>query len=99
MTDADWNVGFAKSLGVFLNGRAIPDLDRRGQEVRDDSFYLLFNAWDQPIDFVLPGTEWGRIWTVVLDTALDLPPEPGTEYKAGQEVPLGGRAVMVLTRP
>jgi glycogen operon protein len=99
MTDDDWASGFGKSLAVFLNGHAIPDLDRRGQEVRDDSFLLLFNAWDQALDFTVPSAEWGKVWTVALDTALDLPPEPGTTYKPAQTVKLGGRNVVVLTRP
>ena len=28
MSDEDWQAGFAKSLGVFLNGRGIPDAER-----------------------------------------------------------------------
>ncbi|HEU4521236.1 MAG TPA: glycogen debranching protein GlgX, partial [Thermoanaerobaculia bacterium] len=43
MTDADWQSGFARSVGVFLNGRAIPTPDGRGEPIVDDSFYLLFN--------------------------------------------------------
>jgi glycogen operon protein len=99
MTDKDWSSGFGKSLAVFLNGHAIPDLDRRGQEVKDDSFFLLFNAWDQNLHFVLPGPKWGRRWEMMLDTALPLPPDRGVEYKAGDTVPLCGRNVVVLTRP
>ena len=30
MTDEDWDAGFAKSVGVFLNGDGIPDRDDRG---------------------------------------------------------------------
>ena len=33
MSDEDWQAGFAKSLGVFLNGDAIPD-DRRARPAR-----------------------------------------------------------------
>ncbi|HLY83744.1 MAG TPA: hypothetical protein VKQ71_12195, partial [Acidimicrobiales bacterium] len=98
MTDEDWDSGYAKSLGVFLNGHAIPDLDRHGREVRDDSFYLLFNAWEQPIDFTLPGPGWSTTWKVVLDTGEDLPPQPGIEYKAGDTLALGGRVLVVLSR-
>jgi glycogen operon protein len=98
MTDEDWDSGYAKSLGVFLNGHAIPDLDRHGREVRDDSFYLLFNAWEQPIDFTLPGPVWSTRWSVVLDTRLDLPSQPGTEYKAGDTLALSGRVLVVLSR-
>ncbi|HEX9548671.1 MAG TPA: glycogen debranching protein GlgX [Acidimicrobiales bacterium] len=99
MTNADWASGYGKSLGVFLNGQAIPDLDPRGQEIRDDSFYLVCNAWEQPIDFTLPAVRWGRSWRVALDTAQDLPPHPGVEYKAGDTVALLGRHMVLLQRP
>ncbi len=98
MTDADWGVGFAKSLGVFLNGHAIPDRDRRGQEVRDDSFYLLFNAWQEAIDFILPSSVWGDAWEVVLDTALPLAPKPGLVYSCEETVTLPGRNLVLLQR-
>jgi isoamylase len=68
MTDADWDVGYAKSLGVFLNGTAIRDPDIHGRPVVDDSFYLVFNGWDQEIDFTLPEARWTPMWEVVLDT-------------------------------
>jgi glycogen operon protein len=68
MTDPDWDVGYAKSLGVFLNGHAIPDPDVHGRPIVDDSFYLLFNGWDQEIDFTLPAARWAWSWDVVLDT-------------------------------
>ena len=61
MTDADWEVGYAKSLGVFLNGIAIPDPDVHGRPIVDDSFYLMFNGWDQEIDFTLPPARWACV--------------------------------------
>ena len=38
MTGDDWDAWFAKSLTVFLNGRAISEPDRRGERIQDDSF-------------------------------------------------------------
>ena len=67
MTDDDWNTGYAKALGVFLNGDAISEPDPRGERVRDDTFLLLFSADSQPVTFTLPA-RFGRGWTVVLDT-------------------------------
>ncbi len=99
MTDTDWRVGYAKSLGVFLNGQAIPDPDDLGQPVADDSFHLLFNAWEQPLGFTLPAPRWGRAWTVVLDTAADRPlPAPGPTYRARQVLKLAGHHVLLLQR-
>ncbi len=93
MGDDDWGTGYARSLGVFFNGSAIPDLDRHGQPVRDDSFYALFNAWAQPLDFVLPEETGGRKWEVALDT--DGTPSPET-YAAGDKVGLKGRHLVLL---
>ena len=98
MTDQDWNVGFAKSLGVFLNGDAITEPDPRGRRVRDDSFLLLVNAGSEPVEFTLPGAEYGERWEFALDTA-----EPGTvgdrpRLKARDVVPVGDRALLVLRR-
>jgi glycogen operon protein len=69
MSDEDWRAGFAKSLGVFLNGRAIPTLNERGEPVTDDSFYVMFNAHHEPLEFTLPERPWGDEWTQVLSTA------------------------------
>ena len=44
MTEEHWRVGFAKSLLVLFNGKALPDPDSRGERVTDSSFLVLFNA-------------------------------------------------------
>jgi isoamylase len=75
MSENDWRQGFAKSLGVFLNGQGIPTSNSRGERVVDDSFYVLFNAHSEAIDFVLPDGAWGERWSVVLDTAELRPPD------------------------
>jgi isoamylase len=68
MTDADWKTGYAKAMGVFLNGDAITEPDPRGERVRDETFLLLFSADSQPAWFTLPAEDFGHGWEVVLDT-------------------------------
>jgi glycogen operon protein len=75
MSEEDWDSGFAKSVGVFLNGDAIPDPDPRGEKVVDDSFLVLFNAHHENLPFTVPDRDWGDHWVVVLDTD-DLPARP-----------------------
>jgi isoamylase len=70
MDDQDWTSGFARSLAVVLEGSELDEPGPRGDPVRDDSFALLINAGNEPIDFVLPKTEDGRRWVPVLDTAV-----------------------------
>ncbi|HEX2132020.1 MAG TPA: glycogen debranching protein GlgX [Actinophytocola sp.] len=69
MSEQDWESRFGRSVMVFLNGDGIPDLDRRGERVTDDSFLLCFNAHDDDIDMTLPDPDYGAEWTVVVDTA------------------------------
>jgi glycogen operon protein len=102
MDDDDWDVGFAKSLGVFLNGQAIASPDPRGEPVLDDSFLVLFNAHFEPIDFTVPSL-WGERWQVVLDTAEALPEELRHDedprvVKAGEGIDSAARSVVVLQR-
>jgi isoamylase len=96
MTDDDWQTGFAKSLGVFLNGDAMPDPDMRGRAVRDDSFLLLFNGHHEDVTFVLPGREWGRRWVTELTTVSDAGVRRAKA--AGAKVIVSGRSVQVLRR-
>ena len=68
MTGEDWGSGFAKSVGVYLNGHGIPDRDTRNQPIIDDSFVLLFNAHYEPIEFTLPPNEFGDRWMTTVRT-------------------------------
>ncbi|MGH3387530.1 MAG: glycogen debranching protein GlgX [Actinomadura sp.] len=99
MTDDDWQTGYAKSLGVFLNGDAITEPDPRGQRVRDDSFLLLINAHSEDIRFTMPGPEFGEHWEFALDTADPWSEPPGrTPVKARDQVEVAGRSLVVLRR-
>jgi hypothetical protein len=64
--------------------------------VRDESFYLLFNGWDQGIEFTLPSDGWARSWDLVLDSSLPAPPEPSTRYETGSVVEVAGHHFVLL---
>jgi glycogen operon protein len=71
MSEEKWGEGFAKSLAVYLNGREIQSVDERGNQQTDNSFYLIFNAHFEPLNFKLPPADWGDRWEKILDTAAD----------------------------
>ncbi len=98
MSEEDWRVGFAKSLGVFLNGDAIPSPDPMGNRVVDDSFYIIFNAHYEQFDFVLPAPEWGSRWTKVLDTSEPVPREDNKIYEASKAINVYARSLIMLRR-
>jgi isoamylase len=95
LTDEHWNNGFAKSLGVYLNGKGIHPVGYDGQHIVDDSFYVIFNAHHEAIDYQLPSSKYGKQWKPVLNTALTEPTN-GKKYEAGGLVNVAGRSIMVL---
>jgi isoamylase len=103
MSEDDWSAGFAKSLGVFLNGRAIPTPNERGEQILDDSFYVVFNAHHEPLNFILPDERWGTKWGVVLDTneqgAHSLREDDiGRSYSPGETLEAQAWSVVLLRR-
>jgi glycogen operon protein len=101
MSEEDWRVGFAKSLGVFLNGEAIARPDLEGERVVDDSFYIIFNAHHEPLDFTLPDGQFARAWVEVLDT--NDPPRKRDrrhreEQAAGTQIKVAARSLVMLRK-
>ncbi len=93
MTDQDWNSRHARSLGVFLNGRAIPGHDEQGRTITDDSFLLLFNGHSRAVYWSLP-KEFGGPWQLVMDT--DRPAPESEPHEMPQRVLTRARTVVVL---
>ncbi len=100
MSDEDWDAGFARSLGIVLNGEAIPWPGPRGELVVDDSFVVALNAHHEDLAWTAPGPPWGEAWEVVLDTARpDLPDDgEGETIKSGDSFAVTARSVQVLRR-
>jgi isoamylase len=103
MSEEDWRAGFAKSLGVFLNGRAIPTPDERGERIYDESFYVIFNAHHDALPFTLPDERWGTAWVTVFDTAQDgthfmREDDTGRTFRPGDTVNTQPWSVVLLRR-
>ncbi len=94
MTPDDWESGFGRSIGAFLNGHGIHGRDERGQHVVDDNFLLFFNAHDDTIDFTVPGADFSAAWQVVVDTAGAL--TEADQFESGAAIPVPAKALMVL---
>jgi len=98
MTEEHWQVGFAKSLLVLFNGKALPDPDSRGERVTDSSFLVLFNAHYEAIAFTLPEVAWGTEWTKLLDTAQGGWIEDENPVLANTQIVVEGRALALLVQ-
>ena len=97
MTEADWSDGSLKSVMVFLNGCAIPGGGPRGERVVDDSFLLLFNAYDHPVDFILPQMTSQARWRLQIDTKRSKPRKSRRRFETADPVRVEGRAVLILS--
>jgi len=98
MSDEDWGASFAKSLGVFISGDEIPSLDAAGRRIIDDSFYIIFNAHWEPVEFTLPSERWGQGWSRVLDTSNGMPTEDEWQRAAGTRINIESRSLVVMRR-
>jgi len=72
MSGEDWNIGYARSLAVFLNGKSLPTPGPQGERVVDDNFMLLFNAHTGPVTFTVPEDLTRFEWQVLLDTSREV---------------------------
>ena len=96
MPDESWDQDFTRALAVFLSGHGIHSLDENGQRIVDDSFYLIFNAHHDSLEFVLPKDKrYGRSWVKVIDTVSDLINEWSERLQAGNAVKVEGHSIQV----
>jgi glycogen operon protein len=94
MSDAAWNAGFVKCLGVRLAGDLIGDKDERGELIKGDTLLLLLNAHHEDLTFVLPPTPPGEQWDLLLDTTTAK--LVTGRFDGEQRYPLHGRSLAVL---
>ena len=98
MTKADWQDDGRRTLGLFLNGEAIPERDDIGRPIRGDSFLVLVNGGHEDAAFRLPARRFGRRWALELTTA-DPKEEPGAwSARPGEEVSVIARSITVLRK-
>jgi isoamylase len=94
MEPEEWDSGFGKSVGAFLNGNGIRGRDARGGRITDVNFLVYFNAGDGDVTFTLPPDEYSDAWSIRLDT-VDLA-ERGQVLQAGETVDVPARSMLVL---
>ncbi len=68
MTQEQWEIGYIKSITVFLNGDKIPSPGKQGERISDNDFLMFFNAHYEVIDFQLAELFQPHHWSVVIDT-------------------------------
>ncbi len=98
MKDPNWRNRSLLSIGMLLNGDMIPDRSERGEPIRGDTLLLLFHAHHEPLDWRLPGEEWGGEWEILADSAIPGETPGARRCRAGGVLRLVPRSVVVLKR-
>ena len=96
MTRREWDSTGGGRLGVFLNGDALRTETPYGESLRDDSFLVIFNAFHEDTQFLLPARRFGRRWRIEVSTA---EPDGSFEELAPRaEITVAARSLLVLRR-
>jgi glycogen operon protein len=96
MTDEEWNQEHARTLGLFLSGSAVDEIDERGQLITDENFVFLMNAHHEEVPFTLPTVASGMVWNSLLDTSFEQARGPGTTHEPMTPYPLQSRSLALL---
>jgi glycogen operon protein len=95
--EESWEGWSAKTLGIFINGDTIPNPNARSAPATDDTFYLIFNASHEMLEFTLPPERWGQSWLTVLDTSRGWI-DDASPLQAGARLQIEPRSTVVLQR-
>jgi len=67
-----------------------------GSRIKDDSFYIIFNAHDEALDYMLPSEKCESGWRKVIDTSNGFVGEDTEEFASGSSVKVQSKSVLVL---
>jgi glycogen operon protein len=96
MPDEEWNQEHARTLGLFLSGSAVDEIDERGQLITDENFLLLMNAHHEEVPFTIPTAASGMMWNCLVDTSFEHARSPGTVHEPMTTYPLQSRSLALL---
>ncbi len=95
MEEENWGEGSAKSLGVFIYGPGIRSAGPKGESITDDSFYVIFNAHYESMEFKLPEKAWAEEWQKMIDTN-DPELKGDRVFSASQTITVESRSLILL---
>lgn len=96
MTESDWHAGFAKCVGVLIDGAMHGEFNARNEAIVGQSVLLLINASEVDLPFMLPDLPEGVFWDSVLDTFF--PKRVSKVMEQGAMYHLKSKSIAVLLR-
>lgn len=99
MAEGDWDDGYRRALAVRLAGAASDLVDERGNVLLDNSILMLFNASEEPVEFVIPPDGGSASWLLAFDTAAPEMPEHSESAPPGHRRVVSPRSLVVFESP
>jgi isoamylase len=96
MSEENWRDASLQCLGMFLSGQGLDETDERGRKLSDENFLVLFNAYHDDVQFILPAFRPGVRWTAWMDTSQEDGLRAVETRDAGKAYPLQARSMVVL---
>jgi len=84
-----------KTLGLMLNGKTLNQVSPSGEPIIDDTFLLLLNSSENPIDFTLPKGHSTGCWRLLVDTNNPSSKDEPCKHTA-DKLNLADRSLMLL---
>jgi glycogen operon protein len=94
MTQEEWNAGWIRCFGLWLNGRTLDEVNAVGEPIYDDTFLVLFNSHHEAVRFMLPRPRPEMSWEVYLDTRTAA--EPTRRFQARKSYQILDHSLVVL---
>jgi isoamylase len=93
MKPEEWAGLQMECFGMLMDGRAQPTgIRRRGE---DATLLMVLNAYHDLVEFTLPKTAGGSIWSLLIDTNLSEDAELGT-FATGEPYGVTGRSLLLF---
>ena len=92
MNDEEWNNSYARSLGMFLAGKGLQDMDEEGRYLHDSDLLIFFNAHHEDVDFKI--NEFIQKYHLFIDTSNG---EELKQIKSGDIYKVKARSIAIFT--
>ncbi len=100
MTPPDWNKPYAKSLSALISGSlSVAFCNEEGKFYPDNHFFIVLNAFQDGIEWMLPEAGGETTWNLILDTSRDQPAVTGETFKSGDTYDVPGWSVLLFESP
>lgn len=95
MSDDEWNMHYARCLGMLFIGDSLDEYDARGRQMVDSNFLILLNAHHESIKFIIPKKP-SQSWKLVFDTYIVEKLDRVPLYSPEETYEIQGRSMVFL---